>query len=786
MGQDLAKEQGNGSKTITLHKTCDDCFRLCHFIGLYDDFAEHEEDYFCPEDALNDPWDDEDTFRENFDHRGTATVLEYSGKLGCHLCSLLYDQLSRDSLREELRERERTFSVDEIQTKSYEIKIVLMKSVRDGTRVGKDVTRSYFGSLVMIEFLPLESGEARSCSLDLYLYSSPIAENPTATTASDASYALARRWVQNCASRHRKCTRDIGLLHQKPPTRLIDVGSDSQEPKLYETFQRPPGASIEYVTLSYCWGRARTLTLTTTNYQSFLRGIPMNELPTTLRDAIIITQNLGYRYIWIDSLCIVQDSPSDWKQESVTMSRVYSESVFTIAALWAPNSDAGCFAKINPLITQPCKVCEVSGGVVYAVPSERTVRPDAECKVDGLREGTPLLERAWVMQERLLSRRILYYGPKGLYWECQELEANEALPNGSPNTAPSTSAVLTEESFNTRIVHPQDSAKDMWLLPNLKTSAKDPQTKRHHFYLVWDSIIAKYWASQLTYSSDILIALTGITDVFQARTGLTFTQGVWHEFLPLDLMWHVRTHNQHIPTTRLEGFPTWSWASIRAANHKETSTRSPLSTAQAHYSLTELGTMWSVLAQNCEVVHRRQMGNGRFEEDAVCIKLRAPLFHTTLGRMEVKNPYYRGDDTGEKDSDDDGRRLNTISHQKTIYEYSLPSSCPIRFRKNWVEVIPDTTPASAITEITCVVLARDMDTEVGTKETRWIGSAGLMLKKVPSPGLGMGLVKNWVAPEKGETVYERVGYWGYSFSISSSKEKDFKIGEKDYGDMVVV
>lgn len=786
MGQELAKEQGEGGKTIELHKTCDDCLRLCHFISLYDDFADHEEDYFDPNDALNDPWDDEDTYRENFEHRGTASVLEYSGKFGCHLCSLLYDQLNRDSLREELRERERTFTVDEKYPKSYEIKIVLMKSVQDSIRIAENVTRSYFGSLVMIESFPLESGEVRSCSLDLYLYSSPIADNPTATTASDASFALARSWVHNCTSNHNKCTRNIGLNDQKPPTRLIDVGSDSSDPKLYETSERLPGASIEYVTLSYCWGKARTLTLTTTNYQSFLGGIPMDKLPTTLRDAIIITRNLGHHYIWIDSLCIIQDSPSDWKQESVTMSRVYSESVFTIAALWAPNSDAGCFAKINPLVTQPGRVCEVSGGVVYAVPSERTVRPDAECKVDGLHEGTPLLSRAWVMQERLLSRRILYYGPKGLFWECQELEANEALPNGSPKTAPSTSAVLTQESFDTRNVHPQDSAKDMWLLPNLKTSLKDWQTKIHHFYLVWDSIIVNYWASQLTYSSDIIVALSGITDILQARTGMTFTQGVWQEFLPLDLMWHVRTHNQYIPTTRLEGFPTWSWASIRAANHTEKSTRSPLSAAQAHYSLTELGTTWSVLAQAIQVVHRKQMGNGSLEENTACIKLRAPLFHTTLRRTEVKNSYYRGNDTGERDGDDDGKRLNTISHQKTIYEYSLASSCPIRFRKNWGEVIPDTTPSYAITEITCVVLARDMDVEVGTKGTRWIGSAGLMLKKVPSPGLAMGLVKNWIPPEKGETIFERIGYWGYSFTAGGGKERDFKIGEKDYGDVVIV
>ena len=757
----------------TLHDVCVECWRICGFIAKYDNFAGHYDDYFNREDDLNDPDDSEHTYREKFDHQCTTENLRASAKEGCHLCSLLYDRLKRDRLMEELEERESTFET-ELYPQSYLIKCILVREVKDGVKVGKGIERSEFGSLLIMEAFPLESAEPLSCSLDLYLYTSPIENNAYASTASNASFSLAASWLQNCISNHSKCTRDLQSSNKSLPTRLIDVGpvDGSQEPRLYET---SGGSLIEYLTLSYCWGKSRTLRLTLPNYNSFTHRIPMKDLPNTLRDAIIITRKLGYRYIWIDSLCIIQDSPADWQREAVTMGRVYSQSVCTIAALWAPHSDAGCFTQRDPLATQPCDLCECSGGNVYAVPTESLVRPDSECKVDGIREGMPLLSRAWVMQERLLSRRILYYGPKGLFWECHDLEANELLPFGGPKTAPSTSAVLTQGHPDEGYVYPQASAKDMWLLPELKTMDK---INRNHFYLVWDHIVATYWASHLTYSSDILIALAGIVDILQQRTGMTFIGGVWKEFLPLDLLWMA--DDERIRTTKLDSFPSWSWASVRTADHLETSSKTPVWTSQAHYSLTEINTSWITLTRDVEIIYRRlDQGRLGFEplgksvnppvDRAACIKLRAPLYHTTLTRIAS------------------GTRRNAgVNERPTTYRYAFASSCPIRFEENRARLNPNTALPDRVTSITCVVLARDMSMEVGDNSFAWIGSAGLMLKKVTNVTTDANNTVDALSTGEEKILYRRIGYWDYRFNKRRGTRRDFEIREEDYGDVIIV
>jgi hypothetical protein len=151
-----------------------------------------------------------------------------------------------------------------------------------------------------------------------------------------------------------------------------------------------------------------------------LNEIPMTILPQTFRDAISITRRLGVQYLWIDSLCIIQDSEEDWERESSMMGSVYQNGMCNIGATAASNGTVGCFSERDPLLAQPCRVkiekdlkkFKLKKGTYNLVPKKLW---DA-----GLSEA-PLLRRAWVVQERVLTQRMLHFGRNQLFWECNEL-----------------------------------------------------------------------------------------------------------------------------------------------------------------------------------------------------------------------------------------------------------------------------------------------------------------------------------------------------------------------------
>jgi hypothetical protein len=120
----------------------------------------------------------------------------------------------------------------------------------------------------------------------------------------------------------------------------VDVGLQDNMVKLIE----PEGVTGKYFCLSHCWGPEQIITTTRTNLQAHKREIPLNSLPKTFRDAVLLTKRFGIAYIWIDSLCIVQDDNNDWKIESAKMERIYREAQLTIAATRSSSGAGGLYA----------------------------------------------------------------------------------------------------------------------------------------------------------------------------------------------------------------------------------------------------------------------------------------------------------------------------------------------------------------------------------------------------------------------------------------------------------
>jgi Heterokaryon incompatibility protein (HET) len=102
----------------------------------------------------------------------------------------------------------------------------------------------------------------------------------------------------------------------------------------------------QYVTLSHCWGQQKFLTTTKETLPLRTKGIEWDSMPRTFQDAATITRRLGFQYLWIDALCIIQDSEIDWETESAKMGSIYQDSVLTIAASDARDGRGGCFSEI--------------------------------------------------------------------------------------------------------------------------------------------------------------------------------------------------------------------------------------------------------------------------------------------------------------------------------------------------------------------------------------------------------------------------------------------------------
>ena len=323
---------------------------------------------------------------------------------------------------------------------------------------------------------------------------------------------LVKQWLESCRKSHPLCSGATNT--EKFPTRLIDIASN--EPRLCLGVGLK--GSIEYSTLSHCWGSPNPskVTLGKNNIGSFLHRIPRNALPKTFRDFIKINRFLGIQYIWIDSLCIVQDDEEDWKAESARMTNVYGAAVLNVAAIGAVDGNVGCFFERSKTWR-----CQVKISVEH---QEKTLEffPFHFRK---LLTETPLASRAWALQERILPRRTVFFGKTQVFWECNELQECEIFPHHYP---------------------PEIRREKLW-----------PITTKG-----WENIVASYSRCSITFSRDKLVALPGLARLMQQESGIEYVAGLWRKNLESQLRWQ-RTHSPGtIERPAVYRAPSWSWASI--------------------------------------------------------------------------------------------------------------------------------------------------------------------------------------------------------------------------------
>jgi len=234
----------------------------------------------------------------------------------------------------------------------------------------------------------------------------PVTRLP-ASMKSSRIFRQARHWIQDCERHHQSCQKYEASAPL--PTRLVAVRRTLKglSARLCNSQSLTSGA--KYITLSHCWGTAKFLTLREDNKDAFQKSIPIRNLTRTFQDALYATMKLGFTYIWIDSLCIIQDSPNlvDWKHEAERMCNVYKNAVCNLAALAAPNGESGLFTRQDREHCFPIGVRVNGSNIPGLASSDVNYAYIQDYAYLQMQASGPLTNRAWVFQEQLLVRRDL-------------------------------------------------------------------------------------------------------------------------------------------------------------------------------------------------------------------------------------------------------------------------------------------------------------------------------------------------------------------------------------------
>ncbi|KAK4442856.1 heterokaryon incompatibility protein-domain-containing protein [Podospora aff. communis PSN243] len=491
-------------------------------------------------------------------HYPNFLEFERSAEQGCHLCKLLLAQLSADDINR-LREYALLVAIKgryraqmwyslwpsgdapahiDHDNPPYDLQVTA-RCVRP------DVSRLLQGAppkvacktskLCMSVVL-----ERTQAGPDMTLISSctPL---PT-FTADSACFELMERWVSNCDAHHGKCrlSRDTSWL----PTRLIDVGDDDDNIRLCLSRSLPAGT--QYISLSHCWGKTQIIRCLTANIGQLMHLVPFSSLSNTFRDAIHITRRLGsklnIRHVWIDSLCIVQDSPDDWLVEASRMGDVYGNAWCNIAATASTDGPGGCFRTRDPILPLPVTIPSPTWASLPQGPYHAF-------DVDNMKRSVshaPLNTRGWVVQERLLSPRIIHFAADQIYWECLTQDASEAFPSGMPRQVVGRFKDLDPFSAG------QDARRGQGL------EASDAVANT---LAVWAKIVRLYTSCGLTVPADKMVAVSALARRVQTQLGpeVRYVAGMWDRFSASQLFWQVSGAASRPEKYRA---PSWSWISV--------------------------------------------------------------------------------------------------------------------------------------------------------------------------------------------------------------------------------
>lgn len=335
-------------------------------------------------------------------------------------------------------------------------------------------------------------------------------------------------WLADCKAYHGPACRptvwnDLNLLG----VRMIDVRG---------RYVVSAPAGCQYLALSYCWGGPTTtehLKLTKGNYAQLHTPGELSKdnerVPSTVRDAIHLTESLGYQYLWVDALCIIQDKEADKSFQLGLMDRLYKSAIITITASAGENAWSGLPGAL-PRSRSSLLLSEMVDGITLVTASVGYIEAI---------ESAAWSKRAWVLQERNLSSCLLVFTPRQVFWECNKATWSEELQS---------------ECFDPQIQVEIDDS-----LVRFKKPRSDLSPVQRYAFL-----LAQYTARELTDQNDALNAVQGLLNDFQSIFPEGFFWGLPESIFDTALLWNFGVYQQ-APKPRRSMFPSWCWAGWQAA-----------------------------------------------------------------------------------------------------------------------------------------------------------------------------------------------------------------------------
>ncbi|KAJ2985662.1 hypothetical protein NUW58_g5414 [Xylaria curta] len=361
-------------------------------------------------------------------------------------------------------------------------------------------------------------------------------------TLSNDNVTKIKDWIDYCLGSHSECSNPHAATNWVP-RRLLEInnGDNDLKIRLIESSESSLQVRTKFAALSHVWGGLNAsppLRLLSSNFSQLKRGIQESELPKTFLDAAHVCARLGIRYLWIDSLCIIQDSVDDWREQALLMHLVYSHALVTIVATSAKSCHDGFLERnINSIPTAKVAYSFPLGDERSASEDGYMVFYDYDNPLDSWRmhaiNGSKWNTRAWTMQERSLSTRMIHFCQNKIFFECR-------------------GCLLSEENEPVQ----QSDAMNSTLWP------RNPSASLEEFHQHWQLSVSEYTSRNLTVSTDRLPAIQSVAEEMAAATGQNYIRfaGMWQSNLQRELLWFVMMGKAE----RLDAWraPSWSWAAV--------------------------------------------------------------------------------------------------------------------------------------------------------------------------------------------------------------------------------
>lgn len=410
-------------------------------------------------------------------------------------------------------------------------------SIFQGSRTSDTGWKSFIisiGNIAPTRMYQFELVPARDVNRDIFLDD---------YTGSHATLANLAALIHDCEENHTTCFVKSSNWH---PSRLLEIqrcGGDKGDISV-RIVELASEARIRYAALSYCWGGIVPFMLTRDSAAALYRGVCTKALPKTFRDAICVAFSLDLQYLWIDSLCIYQDDEEDWQRQAGQMDHVYKSAFVTIAATAGANSEHGLFQKRDAAFIRPPVVATQWDQsqpllILFAWQLHREL------------DMAPLNQRGWVLQERLLSRRIIHFTGDQVLLECWKGITSETFPKGLPGT----NGFPGVASLGQPIYTPPPK---LWISDS--ASVKNHRVYDHKF---WSESTRDYTARNLSKDTDKLVAIAGLAKIWAEITGHRYVAGMWEPGLVPHLPWMLGDNNRNIKSKPRKCHkyiaPSWSW-----------------------------------------------------------------------------------------------------------------------------------------------------------------------------------------------------------------------------------